>query len=155
MQAHLKRILDDLPAGVADPKKNIVIVFAETYETSPAKMEWAGTLALGSRTNADAGFGVFSSWILRDELCAKEMASEHKLLFDERPLMGRVAMGSGKPNSPRSQFIQDGIGAVGGGFHYVKLVDGEILPQRGQLYGCARCLKIIEASLKELLIGED
>ena len=106
------RILPDIPAEVASPTKNLMIVFAETYDSGPAKWEWPGGIALGARFNADGGCGIFSAWILQDDFCATNTQDQIKLLNDSTPIPGRFALGHGRINSPRFEFIEDGFGAV-------------------------------------------
>jgi len=55
---------------------------------------------------------MFSSWILRDEFCATTIQDQIKYLADDIPMVGRTALGHGRKNSPRYQFIEDGFGAV-------------------------------------------
>ena len=105
-------ILQDMPAEVASPYKNLMVVFAETYDEGPAKWEWPGGIALGTRFSTDGGCGIFSSWILRDEFCSTTVAQQIKLFNDSTPIPERIALGHGRINSPRFEFIEDGFGAV-------------------------------------------
>jgi hypothetical protein len=52
-----------------------------------------------------------SAWILRDEFCAMSVPAQLRMMFDTTPVKGHTANGS-KPDSPRQEFIEDGIGAV-------------------------------------------
>ena len=106
------RILPDIPGDVASPTKNLMIVFAETYDSGPAKWEWPGGIALGARFSTEGGCGIFSAWILQDEFCATNMQDQIKLLNDSTPIPGRFALGHGRIDSPRFEFIEDGFGAV-------------------------------------------
>ena len=108
----LDRILADIPASFGIPQKHLLIVLTESYGEEPAPVEWRGTIALGGRRSASGGIGVFSSWILRDELCARSVAEQRRLIFDTTPIKGRIAMSGRKPDSPRHVFIEDGFGAV-------------------------------------------
>jgi hypothetical protein len=94
------------------PDRHLLITFAETYDSGPAPYEYPGGVALGGRYSASGGVGIFSSWILRDEFCATTVDAQRRLLFDETPVVGRTALGHGRPNSPRFEFIEDGIGAL-------------------------------------------
>jgi hypothetical protein len=107
-----KHILREIPETVGVPSKNVIIVFAETYDDGPAKWEWPGGVALGARFSTEGGLGLFSAWILRPEFCATTVARQKKMLFDSTPIQGRTALGHGRPNSPRFEFIEDGFGAV-------------------------------------------
>jgi hypothetical protein len=107
-----KHILPEIPARVGLPSKNVIIIFAETYDSGPAKFEWPGGVALGGRLSTEGGVGLFSAWILRPEFCATTVKQQKKWLFDTTPIRGRTAHGHGRPNSPRFEFIEDGFGAV-------------------------------------------
>lgn len=107
-----KTVLPEIPASVGTPTRNVIIVFAETYDGGPAKFEWPGGVALGARFSTEGGVGLFSAWILRPELCATTLAQQKKWLFDTTPIKGRTALGHGGANSPRFEFIEDGMGAV-------------------------------------------
>ena len=95
------------PAG-----QTVYVIFAETYDSIPHKFEWAGGVALGARMSARGGAAVFSAWVLQDMFCATTVGGQMKLLADKTRIKGRKALGSGKPDSPRFEFIEDGFGAV-------------------------------------------
>jgi hypothetical protein len=105
-------ILEEIPESVGSPQRHAIVLFAETYDDGPAPFEWPGGFALGARFSSDGGVGMFSAWILRDEFCATTVAEQHKRFFDETPIEGRIALGHGRMNSPRFEFIEDGFGAV-------------------------------------------
>lgn len=89
-------------------KDRSFLVLAETYDpVGPADFEWKGGLALGGSHMA-----IFSAWILQEELCATTVEDQLKLLWDETPIPGRLALGHGRMDSPRFEFIEDGFGAV-------------------------------------------
>jgi hypothetical protein len=111
-QNQWKHILAEMPPSVGMPSKNLIVVFAETYDSGAAKYEWPGGVALGVRYSAEGGAGLFSAWILRQQFCATSVEQQKKLLFDSTPIKGRTAVGHGQPDSPRFQFIEDGFGAV-------------------------------------------
>jgi hypothetical protein len=111
-QREYRTVVDQIPPAVGSPNKNVIVVFAETYDFAPAPMEWLGAVALGRRFSTTGGVALVSAWILQDMFCATSVEQERKRLFDETPIPGRVAMGNGRPNSPRSQFVADGIGSV-------------------------------------------
>lgn len=106
------KILAEIPGDVAAPTKNLMIVFAETYDPGPARWEWPGGIALGGRFTVNGGAGIFSAWILRDEFCATSAPAQIELLNDATPIPNRTALGHGQLNSPRFEFIEDGFGAV-------------------------------------------
>lgn len=132
---HYKNVVAD----IADYFKNehrtqLTIAFVETYEEGPAPVEWAGAIAAGSRYPIGGGMGLFSSWILRDEFCATDVETQLKLLNDETPIVGRTALHTRKPDSPRFEFIEDGFGGVAhelghsfGLYHDFRLNDREIM----------------------------
>jgi hypothetical protein len=107
-----KHILAEIPASVGAPNRNLIIVFAETYDSGVAAFEWPGGVALGSRFSTEGGVGLFSAWILRPEFCAPTVERQNQMLFDTTPITGRTALGHGRPDSPRFEFIEDGFGAV-------------------------------------------
>jgi hypothetical protein len=94
------------------PEKHLLLVFSESFDEGPARLEWPGTVARGGRWSASGGVGIFSSWILRDEFCAMSVQEQRRLIFDETRIKGRSAAGNQRPDSPRHYFIEDGFGAV-------------------------------------------
>jgi hypothetical protein len=106
------KLLDEIPAEVAAPTKNLMIVFAETYDEGPSRWEWPGGIALGAKFTTNGGAGIFSAWILRDEFCATSTAAQIAMFQDATEIPGRIALGNGRMNSPRFEFIEDGFGAV-------------------------------------------
>jgi hypothetical protein len=91
---------------------NIVVIFSETYEEGPASQVWPGHLAVALARPPKAGICMFSSWILRDEFSAGSVEELRNLFFDTRPIRGRTAIGHKGPNSPRNEFLEDGIGGL-------------------------------------------
>lgn len=112
VQNHKKRIFDEIPASIGVPSRNLMVVFADTYDNGPNRVEWPGGIALGVRRSADGGTAIFSAWILREEFSATTVERQKELLFDSTPIKGRTALGHGGSDSPRFEFIEDGIGAV-------------------------------------------
>ncbi len=111
-QTTWKRVLPEVEAAYGSAEKNLFFIFVESYDEAPAKYEWPGGVALGKRFTADGGVGMFSSWILRDEFCATTIQRQIEYLADDSPMVGRTALGYGRKNSPRFEFIEDGFGAV-------------------------------------------
>lgn len=111
-QNQWRHIPPELPRTIGVPNRNVLIVFAETYDEGPAPFEWPGGVALGGRLSTDGGLGLFSAWILRPEFCAATVARQKEMLFDATPIRGRTALGHGGKDSPRFEFIEDGFGAV-------------------------------------------
>ena len=106
------RIVPELERAIGSPNTNLIVAFVETYSYGPAKWEWPGGFGLGVRWSPNGGIGMFSSWILRDEFCATNIDEQLKLFADATPIAGRIALGHGKMNSPRFEFIENGFGAV-------------------------------------------
>ena len=106
------KIVPEVEAALGPAGRNLYVVFTETYTEGPWKFEFPGGFALGARFSATGGVGMFSAWILRDEFCATTVEGQLKWLADETPVRGRTALGCGRPDSPRFEFIEDGFGAV-------------------------------------------
>ncbi len=104
--------MPEIPPEIGAPNRNLIVAFLETYDAGPARFEWPGGVALGGRFSADGGLGIFSAWLLKDEFAATSEAAQMRLFQDATPIQGRTALGHGRPNSPRYEFIEDGIGAV-------------------------------------------
>jgi len=107
-----RTVLPEVEAALGPRAANLHLIFAETYDDGPTRFEWRGGVALGCQVTACGGAGLFSAWILRDAFCAATVAEQLRLLADEAPVRGRTALGHGRPNSPRFEFIEDGFGAV-------------------------------------------
>ena len=107
-----RTVLPEVEAALEKAAQNLHVIFAETYDDGPTKFEWRGGVALGCYYTACGGAGLFSAWILRDEFCATTIDEQLRLLADATPVKGRVALGCGRMNSPRFEFIEDGFGAV-------------------------------------------
>jgi len=107
-----RTVLPEVEAAVGPRRRALTVTFAETYEPGPAKFEWPGGVALGCQFTARGGAGLFSAWILRDDFCAETVAEQLRLLADTTPICGRTALGHGRKDSPRFEFIEDGFGAV-------------------------------------------
>ena len=112
VQNHRNRVFAEIPASIGVPSRNLIVVFAETYDSGPHRVEWPGGIALGGRKSADGGTAIFSAWILRPEFSASTIERQRELLFDATPIKGRTALGHGRADSPRFEFIEDGFGAV-------------------------------------------
>ena len=106
------RIQPEIPSSLGAPANQLVVAFMETYDPGPHSFEWPGGVALGGRYSADGGLGIFSAWILQDEFCASTVKEQVALFNDSTPIKGRTALGHGRPDSPRFEFIEDGFGAV-------------------------------------------
>lgn len=104
--------MPEIPQEIGTPDRNLIVGFLETYDEGPARFEWPGGVALGGRFSADGGLGIFSAWLLKDEFTAPSEAAQMRLFQDATPIQGRTALGHGGPNSPRFEFIEDGMGAV-------------------------------------------
>ena len=106
-----KRLLPEIRAKIGDPRKEVIVVFAETFDDGPAPHLWPGVIARGAYNTADGGLAVFSAHLLQDQFCALTVEAQKKLFYDETPVRGRKAFGQ-RMNSPRGTFAEDGIGAV-------------------------------------------
>lgn len=105
-------IIPEVEAALGKAGKQVYVIFAETYDDGPTPFEWRGGFALGARFSTSGGVGMFSAWILRDEFCATTVEGELRLLADDTPIPGRTANHGRRPDSPRFEFIEDGLGAV-------------------------------------------
>ena len=108
---HFEQIARDIPGDVASPLRHMIVLFPETYEPGPASVEWQPSIGMGIHFSADGGLAIMSAWILRDEFCATTYAEQKKLIMDATPIKGRTAFETGKMDSPRFDFIEDGFGA--------------------------------------------
>jgi hypothetical protein len=106
------RVMGEIPADVGSVRRHMLVVFPETYEPGPAPVEWRGSVGRGAHFSTDGGLAMMSAWILRDEFCAKTFDEQKKLILDATPILGRTALGTGRVNSPRFEFIEDGFGAT-------------------------------------------
>lgn len=106
------RIFEEIPESIYQPRSQIGVLFTEVYEIGPAPVEWDGGIAHGAKTSDDSGYGFFSAWILQDSFCPTTRAGLRKVFSDTTPMPGRTAMGLGQKNSPRFEFVEDGMGAV-------------------------------------------
>jgi hypothetical protein len=108
----LPKVGGEVEAAIGDGKENLYVVFAETYDDGSAEYEWLGRVALGRRISNKGGIALFSAWILRDEFAANGVDRQLELFFDDTPIKGRVAKHTRQKNSPRFEFIEDGVGEV-------------------------------------------
>ncbi|MFN3153201.1 hypothetical protein [Bremerella sp.] len=108
----LRQLKPEIPQSIGSESTHLVITFAETYDEGSHPFEWPGGIALGGWRSADGGTANFSAWVLQDMFCATTIAEQKKLFQDRTPIEGRTALGHGRPNSPRYEFIEDGFGAV-------------------------------------------
>jgi hypothetical protein len=106
-----QRLLPEIRAKVGDPQRQVIVVFAETYDSGPAAHNWPGVIARGAYNTADGGLAVFGAHLLRDEFSAPTLEEQRRLMFDRTPVPGRKAFGN-PMNSPRGEFVEDGTGAV-------------------------------------------
>jgi Putative peptidase family len=109
---HFENIRRDIPGEVASPLRHMIVLFPETYEPGPAKVEWQPSIGRGTHISPDGGLAIMSAWILRDEFCATTFAEQKKLILDATPIKGRTAFETGKVDAPRFDFIEDGFGAT-------------------------------------------
>jgi hypothetical protein len=105
------RLVPEIRGKVGDPNRQVIVVFTETCDEGPAEHLWPGVIARGAYNSAQGGLAIYSAHLLRDELCAADVEAQKQLMFDTAPLRGRKAWGH-KMDSPRGEFVEDGIGAV-------------------------------------------
>jgi hypothetical protein len=106
-----RQLLPEIRSKIGDPQRQVIVVFAETYDNGPAEHLWPGVIARGAYHTADGGLAVYSAHVLRDEFCALSREDQLRLFHDETPVKGRKAWGHSM-NSPRCEFVEDGVGAV-------------------------------------------
>ena len=106
-----RRVVPEVDSALGDRRRQVIVVFAETYDEGPAEHLWPGAMARGAYYNAEAGLAIYTSHLLRDEFCATTLAEQRQRFFDRTPVPGRRAWGHGL-NSPRCEFVEDGFGAV-------------------------------------------
>jgi len=109
---HFTSITGEVERRLGSLRDHIVVIFAETYEDGPADRVWAGHVARAVANPPNGGGAVFSAWMLRDELCATDIPAQRRGFVDPTPIRGRTAIGHRGPDSPRSEFIEDGIGGM-------------------------------------------
>lgn len=126
---HPRAIFAEVDRKLGDADENLTFIFAETYEDGPSTRFWPGHVAVAAARPPAGGIGVFSAWILRDEFYAPEHSSYRLLFFDETPIPGRKAIGYLSMNSPKSEFMEDG---VGGALHELAHTFGLTHHGRGQ-----------------------
>ena len=107
-----RTVLPEVTSALGPADRHLYVIIAETYDPGPNRYEWPGGVALGGRVGAGGGVGLFSAWMLQDMFCATTVADQMKLLADTTPIAGRRALGAGRADSPRFEFIEDGFGAV-------------------------------------------
>lgn len=108
----LRQLRPEIPKSIGNEHTHLVVTFLETYDSGPNQFEWPGGIALGGWRSADGGTANFSAWVLQDMFCATNIDDQKKLFRDRTPIEGRTALGHGRKNSPRFEFIEDGMGAV-------------------------------------------
>lgn len=106
-----RRIRPEIVAGVGLPSKNLILVFAETWDEGNSKVLWPGMLARGAYYGADGGLGIVSSHLLGPGFGATTSKELLQLMQSKQPVAGRRALGHAM-NSPLGEFVEDGIGSV-------------------------------------------
>ena len=109
---HADAIFSEVDRLRGNSGRRMTLIFAETYELGDAPLLWAGHIALAVAKPPTGGIAVFSAWILRDEFAASDPAVLRQRFFDQTPIPGRTALGNRVANSPRSDFLEDGIGGA-------------------------------------------
>lgn len=110
--AHGGAIFDEVNQRHGSTRYQMTLIFAETYEYGTAPRLWPGHIALAAAQPPRGGVGVMSAWILRDEFATADPVELRRRFFDESPYPGRTALGHRGPNSPRADFLEDGIGGA-------------------------------------------
>jgi hypothetical protein len=106
-----RRLNPEIRAGLGNPQRQVIVIFAETHDGGPAPHLWPGVMARGAYNNADGGLAIYTSHILKDGFCALTVEDQKKLFLDTLPVPGRRAFGE-PPNSARGKFAEHGTGAV-------------------------------------------
>ncbi len=109
---HADAIFSEVDRLRGNSGQRMTLIFAETYELGDAPLLWPGHIALAVAKPPTGGIAVFSAWILRDEFAASDPAVLRQRFFDQTPIPGRTALGNRVANSPRSDFLEDGIGGA-------------------------------------------
>lgn len=107
-----KKIVAEMRSGMGPVGEHAYVVFPQTCDPGEAEHAWPGDVALGARFTDDGGMALVPGWMLRDEFAATSVEAQLRLMADETPIEGRTALGHGKENSPRYEFIEDSVGAV-------------------------------------------
>ena len=105
------RVLPVVRENLGDKDRQVVVVFAETYDNGPAEQLWHGALARGAYYTADGGAALYSAHLLKDEFCGLTLDEQRRKLFDATPVPGRKALGQ-PVNTARGKFVEHGLGAA-------------------------------------------
>jgi hypothetical protein len=110
--SHFGKITEEVRGQVNDPSRRVTLVFAETYHEGEAEYFWPGHMAIANSISPEGGLAVYSAWMLKDEFCRTTVKDQHALFFDKTPTKGRIAYSVKGSNSPRFEFVENGIGGV-------------------------------------------
>jgi hypothetical protein len=110
--AHADAIFSEVDHLRGNSRQRMTLIFAETYELGEAPLLWPGHIALAIAKPPLGGIAVFSAWILRDEFASPDPRVLRQRFFDPTPIPGRTALGNRVANSPRSDFMEDGVGGA-------------------------------------------
>lgn len=109
---HFSRITEEIRRRVNDPTRRITLVFAETYHEGESEYFWPGHMAIANSISPEGGLAVYSAWMLKDEFCRTTIKDQRALFFDKMPVKGRVSYSVKGADSPRFEFVENGIGGV-------------------------------------------
>jgi len=109
---HPGLVAEAVHAQLGPQKSCAVVIFAETFEIGPSRKMFPGHVANAVASPPNGGRAVCSAWMLRDEFCSADPKRLRQLFFDATPVPGRTAYDHQGPNSPRFEFMEDGIGSV-------------------------------------------
>lgn len=129
---HTKAVFDEVSRRDFDRRKFMTLIFSETYEPGPSPKLWPGHLAVAAASPPNGALGLFSAWILRDKFACADDVEFRSRFFDETPIEGRAALGSKLKNSPRADFMEDG---VGGALHELTHMLGAVHHKRNGISG--------------------
>jgi hypothetical protein len=110
--SHLSRINEEILSRVNDPSRRVTLVFAETYHEGESDYFWPGHMAIATSVSPEGGLAVYSAWMLKDKFCKTTIKDQHALFFDKTPVKGRVSYSVKGNDSPRFEFVENGIGGV-------------------------------------------
>ncbi|MBI1311608.1 hypothetical protein GC176_09910 [bacterium] len=109
---HARLVAEAVEQELGSTKDYAAVIFMETYELGPATNLFPGVMNVTVARPPRGGHAVVSAWILQDEFCSTDPQRLRQMFFDETPIQGRRSYGDQRPNSPRSELMEEGYGAA-------------------------------------------